>query len=144
MKPETIFQICNSIAPVGWLLLIVAPRWKWTRGIVLSGLFPLLLALVYLFLIAFHFGEREGDFSSLEGVTKLFENPFALVAGWVHYLAFDLLVGCWILANSQKHNIHHLLIIPCLLLTFLFGPIGFLIYFIVRWAKTKQFFHENF
>lgn len=144
MKPETIFQICNSIAPVGWLLLIVAPRWKWTSGIVLSGIFPLLLALVYLFLIAFHFGEGEGDFSSLEGVTKLFENPFALVAGWVHYLAFDLLVGCWILANSQKHNIHHLLIIPCLLLTFLFGPIGFLIYFIVRWAKTKQFFHENF
>lgn len=144
MKPETIFQICNSIAPVGWFLLIVAPRWKWTSGIVLSGIFPLLLALVYLFLIAFHFGEGEGDFSSLDGVTKLFENPFALVAGWVHYLAFDLLVGCWILANSQKHNIHHLLIIPCLLLTFLFGPIGFLIYFIVRWAKTKQFFHENF
>ena len=144
MKPETIFQICNSIAPIGWLLLVVAPRWKWTTRIVLSGIFPLLLAVVYFFLIVFHFGDGEGDFSSLQGVTKLFENPFALVAGWVHYLAFDLVVGSWILVNSQKHQIHHLIIIPCLLLTFLFGPIGFLVYVIVRGLKTKQLLHENF
>jgi len=144
MTPESIFQICNSIAPFGWLLLVVAPRWKWTIRIVLSGIFPLLLAVVYFFLIVSHIGEGEGNFSSLQGVTKLFENPFTLVAGWVHYLAFDLVVGSWILVNSQKNQIHHLIVIPCLLLTFLFGPIGFLIYFIVRGVKTKQFFHENF
>ena len=105
---------------------------------------PLLLALVYLFLIVFHFGDGEGDFSSLQGVAKLFENPFALVAGWVHYLAFDLVVGSWILVNSQKHNIAHALIVPCLLLTFLFGPIGFMVYSIIRGIRTKRFIHENF
>lgn len=144
MKPEDIFKICNSLAPIGWILLIVAPRWKWTIRVVVSGIFPLLLAVVYLFLIIFHFGDGEGDFSSLQGVTKLFENPFALVAGWIHYLAFDLLVGCWILVNSQKHHIHHLVIIPCLLLTFFFGPIGFLVYFILRSITTRQLLHENF
>ena len=144
MKPESIFQICNTIAPLGWLLLLFAPRWRWTKQIVLSGLLPLLLGLVYLALIAFYFGEAEGNFSSLDGVMKLFDSPFTVVAGWIHYLAFDLFIGTWEVTNSQKLGIPHLLVIPCLVLTFLFGPIGLLLYFAVRGIRTKQFLHENF
>jgi hypothetical protein len=75
---------------------------------------------------------------------KLFENKEAVLAGWVHYLAFDLFVGTWIVSNSQKLNIRHLYILPCLFFTFMLGPIGLLMYFIVRAALTKQWMHENF
>ncbi len=141
MKPETLFQICNSAAPIGWLLMAVAPRWTWTRKIVLSGLYPLLLGLVYLGIIALTFGESEGDFNSLAGVARLFENPYALTAGWIHYLAFDMFIGAWEVADSQKHGISHWLVIPCLFLTLMFGPIGLITYFVIRLLKTKQLFH---
>ncbi|MBY0436428.1 MAG: DUF4281 domain-containing protein [Cyclobacteriaceae bacterium] len=142
MKAETIFQICNSIAPLGWILMAVAPRWKWTKKIVLSGLLPLVLGLVYLMLIVVFFGKSEGDFSSLEGVGKLFENPFALTAGWIHYLAFDMFIGAWEINDSQRLGIHHGWVVPCLFFTFMFGPIGLILYFIVRWVKTKKLFHD--
>jgi len=144
MKPETIFQICNSVTPVGWVLLLVAPRWRWTKQIILSALLPLLLGLVYLTLIVLYFGEAEGNFNSLEGVMKLFDSPFTVVAGWVHYLAFDLFIGTWEVTNGQKLGIPHMLLIPCLVITFLFGPIGLLLYFTIRAIRTKQLLHENF
>lgn len=144
MQPDTLFQICNSIAPLGWLLLIVLPRWKGTRLIIFTGLLPLLFGLVYLTLILLFFGQTDGNFSSLSGVQKLFENPHSLVAAWVHYLAFDLFIGSWELKNSQNLGISHWLMIPCLMLTFLFGPIGLLVYFIIRAVRTKKLIHDNF
>ena len=142
MKAETLFQICNSAAPIGWLLMAIAPRWIWTQKIVLSGLYPLLLGLVYLGIVVTTFGNSEGDFNSLAGVTKLFESPYALTAGWIHYLAFDMFIGAWEVTDSQKHGISHWFIIPCLFLTLMFGPIGLIAYFIVRGIKTKQLFHD--
>lgn len=144
MNIETVFTLANSFVPVCWLLLLLAPRWKVTRIAILSGLVPAAYAVVYLVLIVMYFGKGEGDFSSLAGVMKLFEQPEAVTAGWIHYLAFDLFVGTWIVANSQKHRIAHLWIVPCLLLSFLFGPAGLLLYLIIRAILTKQLIHENF
>jgi len=144
MTPDLIFQLANSVAPLAWTLLVFAPRWKWTHHLIISGAIPLLLGLVYFMLIVLHFGDSEGDFGSLAGVQALFQNPYALVAGWIHYLAFDLFIGSWEVRNSQAHGISHWLVIPCLLLTFFFGPIGVLLYFIIRWWKTRQLLHENF
>jgi hypothetical protein len=144
MKPDLVFQICNSIAPIGWLLMIVAPRWRWTKTIVLSGILPLLLGLVYLTLISLFFGEGEGDFGSLQGVMLLFTSPWAVTAGWIHYLAFDLFIGSWELTNGQKNEMPHYLIIPCLIFTFLFGPIGLIMFYLLRAYRTKKFVHENF
>lgn len=144
MKPETLFALCNSIAPLGWLLLLVAPRWKGTRSIVHYAIIPLLFAMVYASILVSLGGVSFGDFGSLQGVKSLFSNDYALVAGWVHYLAFDLFVGGWILINSQKHNVNHLLVVPCLFLTFMLGPVGLLLYTLVRGIKTKKLLHENF
>lgn len=144
MKPETLFAICNSIAPLGWLLLLVAPRWRGTRSIVLYAIIPLLFALVYASILVSLGGVSFSDFGSLQGVKSLFSNDYALVAGWVHYLAFDLFVGGWILVNSQKHNMSHLLVVPCLFFTFMLGPVGLLLYTLVRGIKTKKVLHENF
>jgi hypothetical protein len=144
MTPDLLFKICNSIAPLGWLLMIIAPKWRWTKTIVVSGIFPLLLGIVYVVLIVLFFGKDEGDFNSLQGVMKLFTSPWGVTAGWIHYLAFDMFIGSWELSNSQKHGISHWAMIPCLLLTFFFGPIGLIIYYLVRASKTKKLLHENF
>jgi hypothetical protein len=144
MKPDLLFKICNSIAPIGWLLMVIAPKWRFTKIIILSGILPLMLGLVYLTLIILFFGEGEGDFNSLQGVMKLFTNPWGVTAGWIHYLAFDLFIGTWELSNGQKNGIPHYLIIPCLILTLFFGPIGLILFFFIRATKTKKFIHENF
>ena len=132
MNAETVFSIANFIALAGWILLVFVPRWNWTRKIVLSGAVSMLLAVAYLILIILFFGRSEGGFGSLAEVGKLFTNQWALLAGWIHYLAFDLFVGSWEVKDAQARGISHWLVIPCLVLTFLLGPIGFLLYHILR------------
>ena len=138
MKAEQIFSIANLIAMLGWLLLLVAPRWVVTRKVVLSGAIPLLLAVAYLILIVLFFGKADGGFGSLPEVMKLFTNEWAVLAGWIHYLAFDLFVGTWEVRDAQAKNISHWFVIPCLILTFLLGPIGFLLYSILRLFLAKK------
>jgi hypothetical protein len=55
------------------------------------------------------------------------------LAGWIHYLAFDLLVGIWEVRDSHERGVPHWLVIPCLFFTFMLGPIGFLLYCAVRY-----------
>ena len=137
MKAEQIFSIANLIAMISWILLAVAPRWVLTRKIVLSGAISLLLSLAYLILIAALFGSSEGGFGSLAGVMKLFTYEWTVLAGWIHYLAFDLFVGIWEVKDAQAKNISHWFVIPCLFLTFMLGPIGFLLYSILRLFLAK-------
>jgi Domain of unknown function (DUF4281) len=138
MSPATLFRVCSMLVLPGWLLLVFAPRWKWSARIIAGALIPLLLALVYLYLVVAHFGESEGGFGTLAEVSKLFQNPYALLAGWIHYLAFDLFIGSWEVRDAQRLGIHHLLVVPCLALTFLFGPIGLLLYFALRFIIKRR------
>jgi prepilin signal peptidase PulO-like enzyme (type II secretory pathway) len=139
MKAEQIFSIANLIAMVSWVILAVAPRWIVTRKVILSGVIPLLLSAAYLVLIILFFGKSEGGFGSLADVMKLFTNEWAVLSGWIHYLAFDLFVGTWEVKDAQAKGISHWFVIPCLFLTFMLGPIGFLLYSILRvfLAKTE-------
>ena len=145
MSPDSVFQTCSTIAMVGWLvLLIISPFWssfdKFLIGIIIT-----LFTIVYAWLIFQVFRPEDFEkFGSLNGVMELFTDKTAVTAGWVHYLAFDLLTGIWIKKNAQKYNIHHLILIPCLLLTFMLGPIGLLLYLLVRLIKTKQYFAANY
>jgi len=143
MSYETIFFICNTAVLPGWLLLTILPRWKWTARLITSVIVPALLGLVYLYLVITQFGKTEGGFGSLSQVQQLFQNPAMLLAGWIHYLAFDLFIGSWEVRDAQRLGINHLLVIPCLALTFLFGPIGLLLYFLIRLAAKKQTMVEN-
>ena len=138
MNPETVFSIANFTALAGWVLLVFAPRRTWTRRIVLSGAIPLLLSVAYLILIVLFFGKAEGGFGSLAEVMKLFTNQWATLAGWIHYLAFDLFVGSWEVKDAQARGISHWLVIPCLVLTFLLGPVGFLLYHILRMVAANK------
>lgn len=145
MTPELIFQYCSSIALIGWLLLLfLSPYWFNTDKL-LIGIIITLLAIVYAWLIFSHFHfSNMGDFGSLDGVMNLFTDKALVTAGWVHYLAFDLLAGTWIKRNAMKYGISHWILVPCLLLTFMLGPVGLLLYLLVRTIKTRQYFAENF
>ena len=100
--------------------------------IVTGQVVPALFAVLYIGLVVTMFGRSEGGFSTLAGVATLFTNPWMLLAGWVHYLAFDLLIGTWEVRDAQARGIPHLFVVPCLILTFLFGPAGWLLYLTVR------------
>lgn len=144
MSPSTIFSLCSTIAMAGWIVLILLPFWFHSDKFIL-GIIIVLFAIVYAWLIAqtFSFGDMK-KFGSLQGVMELFDNPVMVTAGWVHYLAFDLLAGIFIKRNAIKHNISHWLLIPCYLLTFMFGPVGLLLYLLIRFAKTRDYFASNF
>jgi uncharacterized membrane protein len=128
MTPEQIFSGVNAIALAAWLLLVALPRQAWVERAVAGIGVPALLAVVYVALIATQWSGSAGGFSTLAGVAQLFANPWLLLAGWVHYLCFDLLVGCWEVQDARTRRVPHLLVVPCLLLTFLFGPAGWLLY----------------
>jgi len=131
MTPSQIFSVANGVAALSWVLLALLPRRPWVRTIT-GRIVPIAIAVLYVVLVVLHIGDGPGGFSTLSDVALLFTNPWALVAGWIHYLAFDLFVGTWQAADADAHHIPQLLLIPCLALTFLFGPAGLLLYLIVR------------
>jgi hypothetical protein len=118
---DLLFRISNNVALLGWLSLIFLPRWRWGFRLIGATLIPMLLATLYAMLVVTRFGHG-GGFRSLAAVGVLFQNRFMLLAGWVHYLAFDLFVGSWEVRDAQRIGIAHYLVVPCLVLTFLVGP----------------------
>ena len=138
VSADAIFSASNLFAMAGWLLLVVAPRKRWATTTAGAAI-PLTLATLYLLLLASRYGEARGGFSSLPGVEMLFSDPWFLLAGWIHYLAFDLVVGAWEVRDASRRGIPHLLVIPCLLLTFMFGPIGFMAYYALRAIGAGRF-----
>jgi len=137
MELEQIFSMAGLLAMIGWLILAILPRQPIAQ--VVSGvIIPLVLSAGYLFLIAQNLRGAEGGFGSLADVATLFQKQELLLAGWIHYLAFDLFIGAWETRDAQRHGIPHLVVIPCLIMTFMLGPIGLLFYFAIRSAKLRS------
>ncbi len=140
MTPELVFSVANALAALSWLLLIVLPRRaSVARGMASFGV-PVVLALVYVALIATRWAGSAGGFSTLADVAELFSNPWLLLAGWVHYLCFDLLIGYWQTRDAADRGIPHVFVVPCLVLTFLFGPAGWLLYQGIRSAHARRLY----
>jgi hypothetical protein len=125
-----VFSTASSAAMLGWLVLILGPRWP----IVLQSLrYALIggLSLIYAVLIFVYFFRVEGGgFGSIGEVRALFASDPVLVAGWVHYLAFDLFIGCWIAVEADRRGFNRVLQAPILAATFLFGPLGLLLFYL--------------
>jgi hypothetical protein len=138
VNSNLLFKLANNAALIGWISLIFLPRWRWSARLIAPVLIPALLAVLYSLLVVTQFGHSPGGFPSLSSVALLFQNRGMLLAGWVHYLAFDLFVGSWEVRDSQAAGIRHYLIVPCLLLTFLFGPAGWVLYLLIRSVANRS------
>lgn len=131
MTAAFVFQLVNALVLPAWISLVFFPKKSWRPLVVYS--IAVLMALVYAVYVLSGLDQFNAEaFSTLAGVKALFATDQAILTGWIHYLVFDLLVGHWLLQESQKHNIPHAWMIPCLLLCFMFGPVGFLAYTLVR------------
>lgn len=135
---ESLFSAANAIAIAGWIALLIAPRRReanwWLAGLAIPGL----LSAFYAALLAAHAPGAEGGFSSLAAVAALFRTEGVLLAGWVHYLAFDLFVGAWICRRAAAEGISPWVARLCLPPTFLAGPVGLLLFLILRALLTRK------
>ena len=136
MTFEQIFSLTSTAAMVGWLCLVLLPRYPLLISALRNGLIGA-LSLTYAVLIMLYFFRVEGGgFGSIAEVRALFMSDGGLLAGWVHYLAFDLFVGLWIAQEADRIGTSRLLQAPVLIATFMFGPIGLLIFLITRRVQT--------
>jgi len=134
---EIIFTSANYGILPAWFLLVFLPRAKVTVILVHKGIIPALFSMLYLTLIIISWGKGEGDMGSLKGVSLLFSHPQTLLAGWIHYIVFDCLIAAYMVRDAAKRGIKHYFIIPSLLLTLAFGPIGYLSYWIIAQFKRN-------
>ena len=138
MSPDVLFQAANSMALLGWLALALGPLAPRAMGLVGGVAVPLVLSGGCAAVVLSHWSAGQGGFDSLASVEQLFKSRWLLLAGWVHYLAFDLLVGAWQLRTARREGIPHLHLLPCLLATFLFGPAGYLLFQLLRAAHRSS------
>ncbi len=141
MTPDAIFALTNPLALAGWLLLALSlfvPRIRATAWGITGLVLPALFAVVYVVLIPRGFAEApDGGFGSIGAVRALFASDAALTAGWLHYLAFDLFVGTFIARAGLESRVPAPLLLPCLALTFLFGPAGLLLFLVLRFITVR-------
>lgn len=134
---DRLFGLAGNLVTPVWLLLIFAPKWRWTQRLA-TFVVPLLLATLYGFLLLHGNPMKGGGFSTLAQISRLFALPQVLLAGWVHYLAFDLFTGSWEARDAVRLGISRWLVAPCLVLTFLFGPVGLAFYLLLRLVLRKE------
>ncbi|MCE2910129.1 MAG: DUF4281 domain-containing protein [Burkholderiaceae bacterium] len=136
MPLETLFSMAGTAALAGWLGLALVPlRFAAPRLAALT--IALAIGALYTALIGVYWAQAQGGFGSLAEVAQLFRTPGLLLAGWVHYLAFDLLVGVWEREEARRIGLSQLLLLPCLVLTFLFGPLGWLVFMALRMTRLR-------
>lgn len=138
MSADQLFQLANPLALLGWLGLLVSPLAPRAAQAVSGAAIPLILSLAYAGLVLAFWWEAPGGFGSLPEVMALFTHPYIALAGWLHYLAFDLFVGAWEVRTARAERIPHWAVVPCLILTFLFGPAGLLAFAILRFTLARK------
>lgn len=132
---ETWFSLAGMVAMAGWVALVLLPRSRFVTDRLVGIGLPGLLGVLYGGLILAFWAGSPGGYGSLDEVAALFSVKGLLLAGWVHYLAFDLFVGAWQVRTARAEGVPHLLVVPCLLMTFLFGPVGLVMFLVLRLCR---------
>lgn len=139
MSADNFYWYSTVLIFIPWVLLIFMPSWRFTERVAFAAGFILLVAAAYFTVAYLLYGEAAGgSMFSLDGMTHLFRSKEMLLTGWLNYLSFSLFAGAFQVHDGRENEIPHLWIIPCLLLTFVAGPSGLLLYLGLRWAKTRK------
>jgi hypothetical protein len=139
MTATGLFSVFNMLALAGWIILGagIALKRDWLRDTLAGTYIPVFMSASYAILIIFFFSGAEGGFDTLENVQKLFTSPWTALAGWIHYLAFDLFMGSRIARGMEEQGLPRWPLMIILPLTFLFGPIGYLVFEIVKATSQR-------
>lgn len=146
---SSLFGLTNAIAVAGWLVLLLAPRKPLANSVVLFVGVGLLCLLYTAMFVALVFGLADPggpggttpfDYRdySIGGLRNLFGTDAGIVVGWTHYLAFDLFAGLWIARDADRKGWSRLAQVPILILTFLAGPAGLLLWLILRERGARR------
>lgn len=138
-----LFKVMNWFVLIGWVCLFLLPLWPYTRPIVFAVIGVICCLYSYLIWIEGRWDTKEErrkvsikGFFSLSGVMRLFENQRVVLAGWFHFLAFDLFVGLFIVMDGHQQGIAHIYLWPILFFTLMFGPFGLFLYLLLRLVLT--------
>ncbi|MGB3553542.1 MAG: ABA4-like family protein [Jannaschia sp.] len=138
MTPDLLFRIGSILALSGWAILALTPLAPRAVLFVSGIVLPLTLCALYAIAAALWLPTAPGGFDSLANVQLLFTDPGAATAGWIHFLAFDLLVGAWIVRDARAASLPHIAVLPCLFATLMLGPVGLLSWLGLRTLLTRK------
>ena len=141
---ETLYMWINLGVLPFWFILIVFPQSHLSR-IFVTSIFPFfILSGVYIFILykSYLIGyDFDGNFSlylGLSELSRLFEDHLYIMIFWTHFIAINLFIGGWIVKDSQKFSINKVLMAVPLIVTYLIGPIGLILYWIIRIFYAKR------
>lgn len=134
---ENMFSLASIIAMIGWLMLLISPLTPSWSDRIAGALLPVVLSQGYLLLLIVPASASGGGFGTLADVIVLFSYEQAALAGWVHFLAFDLFIGAWVCRKARSEGMHFMLVVPCLPVIFLFGPAGLLAFQATRAVRNR-------
>ena len=141
---ETLYMWINLGVLPFWFILIVFPQSHLSR-IFVTSIFPFfILSGVYIFILykSYLIGyDFDGNFSlylGLSELSRLFEDHLYIMIFWTHFIAINLFIGGWIVKDSQKFSINKVLMAVPLIVTYLIGPIGLFLYWIIRIFYAKR------
>jgi hypothetical protein len=133
VAPATAFAICTLSVVPAWLLLVVAPRWRWTDRLVQTAPIFVVLCAVYMITRIVRPELPEGaGLTSLEAVMVVLSSPYGVLVTWIHILVIDLFVGAWMVRDARRRSVAHAVVVPCLVVAFVAAPLGLLSYLAVR------------
>jgi hypothetical protein len=139
MNVDQIFIFASSMAFLSWSFLFIYPSSDSIRQILFGGVVICFSVLYAGLFISYFDAESFKSFSTLSGLLSLFSTKEAVLLGWIHYLAFDLLAGLYISKDAEKNKLNPWLIRPVFIFTFMAGPLGFLLYTIIRTVKIRKY-----
>ncbi len=144
MNWDLLFSLTNGWAMLGWIMLAFLPRRPFILSAIMYGVVAM-LCLTYAVMLGLLVsgsvdavgGQGGMDFTTLDGVMALFDSRGGATIGWTHYLAFDLFTGLWIARDADAKGFNRIVQFPFLFLTLMVGPVGLLLWLIVRERRAR-------
>jgi hypothetical protein len=138
MNTEQLYFAFTLTVSALWLLMIVAPKWTWTDRIVHTVFFPFALLLWVIVLSVLGPLPPEGaGMGSIKAVMLLVGGEYGTLTLWTLVMGWDVLAGAWLARDARRRGIHHAWVIVCLLVTFVYGLLGLVLYLLLRLALRR-------
>lgn len=139
MNIEIYYAAINVSVLPAWTLLIFAPKWAWTDKLIHRVWIPGILCIGYALILFLKPSPPEGSgIGTLSQFMTMMSGPYSALQIWIQLVAWDLFIGAWVSRDAIRHNIPHGFVVPCLLGTFIFPPLGLLAYFIIRYGIVRS------